>query len=1244
MAIWSHLVQLRGVYNMPINIGTAKSLTSGGEALIEKDLITDDNNCIMTHKNVEERGTDLEVNQSLELETPQADKGFQTVDASWLVNVSSDRRITSITFQAWTATPTVDAVLVIRRAGESFYQRALGVITAGSETTFDLTGADFTPIDLLDATAYTFTIVSETGLQIELAGAFGNLPFYKWEYHELTPKEIGYKDDVFPVVQTSVEGVNFGDAMSLQAGGNCIFQTDHVLDEIGALVVHQFDAERAADRFINVAGFQSDAAVFVIDANTLTNPTFLFSPLSDSRLVDIQLRSAGAQTNVDFVIRDNATSIIIWQSMIASIPASGTFKIDFTDVAESNVPIDIFDVGVYSFEFSSEDGDVLLLGETATDQPWLTASFYTFFDEDIAYLSDLTAIDGTFHVDLNTTVPAADRDGSIFRPFISAAEALAAIGTATVNSQHTLIFASGNYGETFVLPIFTHLVNPSNDAESVRFDQVTYDGVGGRSSITRCRIATIVYDTTAAGGALNGQLTLNNVDSQSNISITGRGAGSDRVIYNGFSLLDGLTPCTNAHLILTNIFPNTISGAMGFVGTSAATNLLNGEACFVEISNCDLSQSTSFSVTGDTAACRLELKNSKIPATLTTGSDIVIARDANTVFTIVPFSGTPTIVNLDIAEQVFLDNTTNGLVAENVQDAINEIVIAQEAAALAGLHNGTIDAAPPQISLKGWDMSVSAYEAVTFDTSTQNAAPLALALKRDGLKMFVLGGDQTIYQYTLSTADDVSTATYDSVSLNVSPGTEDIVDMRLLSEGQKLLLLDDDGDQVIGYTLSTAWDLTTAVQDEVSPDLSSTLTTMRSLWSDQHGTKVWIVSADTVFQFSLTIPFNLATMVYDSVSFSVSGQTTNASSLNFSADVSKMFVTDLTGADIYQYTLSTQLDLSTASYDTVSFDVSTQETAPNGVFFQRTGNIFWVIGSAGGGDIFEYSSNQVQATSFDITPGDLLFIDRSDPLNPTNEIIKYLGESDITCTQLDIQRNVFVYIDVSTNPVTILQELFVPAEKPTEAVYLGNMDAGETTTPFDTLLRANAFPETAFNVTETSSTLHFSRGEFNLSGLTWSPDTVNNDLSLSHAGGEAIRIGVNSLNNHINPDRITTGTDDISTIVMQHIDGSGDTITQAGASVIDPTQWSDGGSLVAVSPVGRFTIQYIYFFYGSNSVRCQFGDALYNTIADAEAAIRKRPIVESPQVKETVLTAAVIVVGSATDLSNVAQAKFIRLV
>jgi hypothetical protein len=57
---------------------------------------------------------------------------------------------------------------------------------------------------------------------------------------------------------------------------------------------------------------------------------------------------------------------------------------------------------------------------------------------------------------------------------------------------------------------------------------------------------------------------------------------------------------------------------------------------------------------------------------------------------------------------------------------------------------------------------------------------------------------------------------------------------------------------------------------------------------------------------------------------------------------------------VYQYTLGTGFDLSTASYDSVSFDVSGQDTFPTGIFVNPTGTKMFIVGNSTDA-IYEYN-------------------------------------------------------------------------------------------------------------------------------------------------------------------------------------------------------------------------------------------------------------------------------------------------
>lgn len=106
------------------------------------------------------------------------------------------------------------------------------------------------------------------------------------------------------------------------------------------------------------------------------------------------------------------------------------------------------------------------------------------------------------------------------------------------------------------------------------------------------------------------------------------------------------------------------------------------------------------------------------------------------------------------------------------------------------------------------------------------------------------------------------------------------------------------------------------------------------------GTKMFIVGtgSDEVKQYSMTSSFDLSTASYDSISYPVTSQ---PSGLEFSSDGTKMFIPDSSGGFVRQHTLSTPFDLSTASYDLVSFPL----TSPVGLTFNNDGTKFYSLDS-----------------------------------------------------------------------------------------------------------------------------------------------------------------------------------------------------------------------------------------------------------------------------------------------------------
>ena len=92
-----------------------------------------------------------------------------------------------------------------------------------------------------------------------------------------------------------------------------------------------------------------------------------------------------------------------------------------------------------------------------------------------------------------------------------------------------------------------------------------------------------------------------------------------------------------------------------------------------------------------------------------------------------------------------------------------------------------------------------------------------------------------------------------------------------------------------------------------------------------------------------SVGYSISSAVYDNKSFDVSAQETGGSGIFLKPDGTKVYICGFTGDEINEYDLSTAYDISTASFNQL-FSISTQETSARQVFFKPDGTIMYVIG------------------------------------------------------------------------------------------------------------------------------------------------------------------------------------------------------------------------------------------------------------------------------------------------------------
>ena len=272
-----------------------------------------------------------------------------------------------------------------------------------------------------------------------------------------------------------------------------------------------------------------------------------------------------------------------------------------------------------------------------------------------------------------------------------------------------------------------------------------------------------------------------------------------------------------------------------------------------------------------------------------------------------------------------------------------------------------------------FSLSGAAYDNSSFSVASQAGGNARdVFFKTDGTKFYVLDTvDDKIWQYALSTAWDLSTASYESKFFDVSPQETAPRGMWIKPDGTKLYVVGSDstGDELEQYSLSTAWDISTASYDSVNFDFGTQDDAPNGIYFKSDGTKLWMAGQTntSIYQYSLSTAWDVSTVSYDSKSLDVSGTVSVLTDVFLIDNGTRLVVGGSTADTLFQYDLSTAYDVSTGAYNSVSLDVSAQETSPQGWYIKSDSSKLYLIGTAQE-KVFQYSTSAGTA-SLDLSTG-----------------------------------------------------------------------------------------------------------------------------------------------------------------------------------------------------------------------------------------------------------------------------------
>jgi hypothetical protein len=301
----------------------------------------------------------------------------------------------------------------------------------------------------------------------------------------------------------------------------------------------------------------------------------------------------------------------------------------------------------------------------------------------------------------------------------------------------------------------------------------------------------------------------------------------------------------------------------------------------------------------------------------------------------------------------------------------------------------------------------------------------------------------------------------------------------------------------------------------------------------------------------------------------------------------------------------------------------------NGVGLQRYLNTTMATGVISGGIV---TKNGMDADEFDVSAGTGVVVNNyTNPNDPTLAPTSWPGSSGVALDDISEEQT---YVGVDAAGALIQQpDEFTPIQKRTiiPLAKIEHPDHTEiesvlsmTTPAFDVMLQTADFLQ-AF-------------GNFNISGNNFTANGAN--LHIDKDAGKVYIPTIGYPTDRRSPSIKNTSPETESTFIYSYRSAVPGVWTHTvSTDLIDPDQYDDGDGSLAGVPVGKFTIQMIFYEPYSAVHVIQYGQTYYDSIPDAQAAVTVGVDMD-PYVDDTLFRTWLIVKVGTTHLNDGAFAYF----
>lgn len=257
-----------------------------------------------------------------------------------------------------------------------------------------------------------------------------------------------------------------------------------------------------------------------------------------------------------------------------------------------------------------------------------------------------------------------------------------------------------------------------------------------------------------------------------------------------------------------------------------------------------------------------------------------------------------------------------------------------------------------------------------------------------------------------------------------------------------------------------------------------------------------------------------------------------------------------------------------------------------------------------------YLTINTDNTKFDIASGSYIITDYTDLTTPIPTIIEYPGSTANVVINLTSSNASYIALDLNGDIIQSSSP-FTNSQRRSLCTVGAVIHSNRT--------NINVINEILSPVVGDTNQLHDLMrviGSLNVEGNVYSPNGAN--LSLDKSAGEVFGLGINA-HNIGDPHVLTTAGQTVVPFRYRLQDGTeyGDT------TLVDPTQYDNGGILTTV-PNNKFTVQHFNLFQ-SNITRAQYGQVVYNSLADAKAFAVTDPFITEQNIAENSIFRAYII-------------------